>query len=266
MLGEAVLCFLFFCFVVNDWLKLGRPWPMLSMLFVITFSLVGALGLGKYLLATLSQAMHNSSLSDDNNVKQQTVTSTMPHLRLSSTVYLITFIVGWTTIYVSYFDRTAFQGVDTALRDTSLGQPGTLFLDAFGWPWKYKACYDESPEKRAAAKEEGYPIDLFYGKALVADLLTTAFIISGTFILLGQLLQLPKWRFHFSLRTLLLLFVATSVAVYLPTAGGYDPYWPNWFVQAVIIVGIAAATLGLSNAALRLVSNHMQDMDGIVAE
>jgi hypothetical protein len=244
MLGEAVLCFLFFCFVVNDWLQLGRPWPMLSMLFVITFSLVGALGLGKYLLATLSQAKHNSSQCNDNVMKQQTVTSTMPHFRLASTVYLITFVVGWTTIYVSYFDLTTFHFGHN-------GQSSSLMLDAYGWPWEYRASYSESPEQRAAAKEEGYPIDLFYGKALVADFLTTAFIISGTFIQLGQLLQLPKWRFHFSLRTLLLLFVAISLAVYLPSVGGCDLLWPNWFVRAVLVAGIAAATLGLSNAALQ---------------
>ena len=240
LLFDWLLLAMLLCFVVNKSYEFGRSLPLLSLLSLGTIVILGLLGA----VLRMGRSSYRSTIPAD---KVDPAATNEKHLvpkpespRFRHTAWLATFVVGWTVSYVSFFERPTHIYVDN-------GQPesGNARLEAWGWPWIYMAEYEGTEQEKQSAMSEGYPVELFYWPALWGDLAAVLVITAGTLATLMHLAKVRVHCFRFSMRTTLAVFAAVAVTLSLPQTVDYYFQWADWFIQAVVYLGLFSASLGL---------------------
>lgn len=240
LLFDGVLLALFIGYIVNDAFYFGESMPLLSLSALGTVLILPAIGTVRRIVDWLGTGTESDPAKLGVN-ERETRDESEPAKgsKLTRSIGIATLVVGWTTVYFAFFDLVTFECVGNGQLGT-----GALMLDAYGWPWVYMAEYDSTAELRELARAEGYPIDIFRLGPLVADVLFVLFVLVGTWITLMLAARRGTLQPRFSLRSLLLLFIALLIALYLPHAGGYYILWPNWFATAVLYFATACASFG----------------------
>lgn len=240
LLFDWLLLAMLLCFVVNKSYEFGRSLPLLSLLSLGTIVILGLLGA----VLRMGRSSYRSTIPADKvdptatNEKYLVPKPESPRFR--HTAWLATFVVGWTVSYVSFFERPTHIYVDNGQPE-----PGNARLEAWGWPWIYMAEYEGTEQEKQSAMSEGYPVELFYWPALWGDLAAVLVITAGTLATLMHLAKVRVHCFRFSMRTTLAVFAAVAVTLSLPQTVDYYFQWADWFIQAVVYLGLFSASLGL---------------------
>jgi hypothetical protein len=247
---NGVLLAFFLSYVVNDAFYMGSSATLLTLWATGTILSLAAVGAVRLLFArmggTTQQSLHSRQPVALRAADSEASSTANRELKLSS--WIVLFVVGWTTVYFCFFDMVTYVGAGNGQFGT-----GSIMLDTYGWPWRYMATYDHDAEGRAWAQEEGYPIDIFWLRGLVADVFFAAWATVGTWFTLQYFTVGIAPQLQFSLRTLLLLFTAIPIALYIPTAGDFHVLWPNWFAKGVLYFATACASFGLLLAIDRII-------------